>query len=87
MKIRTLGILLAALVMGVGLSANAQIWKEGQTLRIGHRGARGLVDENTMESFKKAIEIGVDDIEFDIQRTKDGVFVVISRVASPVVFN
>jgi glycerophosphoryl diester phosphodiesterase len=60
----------------LGFSAQAQVWKQSTTLRIGHRGARGLVDENTLESFKKAIEIGVDDVEFDIQRTKDGVFVI-----------
>jgi glycerophosphoryl diester phosphodiesterase len=43
---------------------------------IGHRGARNLAHENTLESFKKAIEIGIDMIEFDIRRTKDDVLIV-----------
>lgn len=45
------------------------------TEHIGHRGARALSDENTLESLKLAVELGVTMIEFDIQRTKDGVFV------------
>ena len=35
-------------------------------LRIGHRGARGYEPENTILSFRKAIELGVDMIEFDV---------------------
>jgi glycerophosphoryl diester phosphodiesterase len=48
----------------------------GKTLKIGHRGARALSDENTLESLKLAVELGVDMLEFDIQRTSDGVFVI-----------
>ena len=36
------------------------------TLSIGHRGAKGYVEENTLESINKAIELGVDGIEIDI---------------------
>lgn len=43
---------------------------------IGHRGARGLVTENTLESFQKAIDLGVDGIEFDVWTSKDGVAIV-----------
>lgn len=43
---------------------------------IGHRGARGLAPENTIASFKKAIEHGVDGIEFDLHVTKDGIVIV-----------
>lgn len=74
---KVLGIIVAMVLFAAGVSAQAQIWKNGGTLKIGHRGARALVDENTLESLKQAIEIGVDTVEFDIQRTKDGVFVVI----------
>lgn len=42
---------------------------------IGHRGAAGLALENTIPSFKKAIEVGVEAFEFDIHETKDGRFV------------
>ena len=33
---------------------------------IGHRGAAGLAPENTLPSFQKAIDLGVDAIELDI---------------------
>jgi glycerophosphoryl diester phosphodiesterase len=42
---------------------------------IGHRGARGLEPENTMRSFRKALELGVDYIECDVHMTKDGYIV------------
>lgn len=34
---------------------------------IGHRGAMGLAPENTLLSFRTALELGVDGIEFDVQ--------------------
>lgn len=43
---------------------------------IGHRGARNLCRENTIESFSKAVELGVYGIEFDVRLTKDLVPVV-----------
>jgi glycerophosphoryl diester phosphodiesterase len=46
-------------------------------LRIGHRGARAYEPENTLRSFKKALEIGVDAVEFDVRKTKDNHLVVI----------
>lgn len=39
---------------------------------IGHRGAKGLAPENTISSFKKAEELGVDMIETDLRRGKNG---------------
>jgi glycerophosphoryl diester phosphodiesterase len=46
-------------------------------LRIGHRGARAYTPENTLASFKKALEIGVDAVELDVRKTKDNQLVVI----------
>jgi len=46
-------------------------------LKIGHRGAKGLETENTLESFKKALELNVNAIEFDVRKTKDNAFIVI----------
>jgi glycerophosphoryl diester phosphodiesterase len=46
-------------------------------LRIGHRGARAYAPENTLMSFKKALEIGVDAVELDVRKTNDGQIVVI----------
>ncbi|MBI3624316.1 glycerophosphodiester phosphodiesterase [Candidatus Saccharibacteria bacterium] len=43
-----------------------------KTTIIGHRGAAGLVTENTLASFKKAEELGVDFIELDTRKTQDG---------------
>ena len=42
----------------------------------GHRGARGLLPENTIPSFRKALEIGVTTLECDMAITKDGVVVI-----------
>jgi len=46
-------------------------------LKIGHRGAKAYAPENTIASFKKALELGVDMVEFDIRLTKDRYPVVI----------
>jgi glycerophosphoryl diester phosphodiesterase len=42
----------------------------------GHRGARGLLPENTLPAFEKAIELGVTTLELDVGVTKDGVVVI-----------
>lgn len=46
-------------------------------LRIGHRGAKAYEPENTILSFKRALELGVNAVELDVRRTKDGEIVVI----------
>ncbi|HZY80952.1 MAG TPA: glycerophosphodiester phosphodiesterase family protein [Cyclobacteriaceae bacterium] len=45
-------------------------------LKIAHRGASGYELENSMSAFKKAIELGVDLVELDLQLTKDDQLVV-----------
>jgi glycerophosphoryl diester phosphodiesterase len=40
--------------------------REHGPLRIGHRGAAALAPENTLRSFRAAVEAGVDLIEFDV---------------------
>ncbi len=42
----------------------------------GHRGARGLFPENTLEGFRAALAIGVDTFELDVGLTADGIAVV-----------
>ena len=37
----------------------------------GHRGARGLAPENTLQAFRKALEVGVNTLELDIVVSKD----------------
>jgi glycerophosphoryl diester phosphodiesterase len=46
-------------------------------LNIGHRGAKGHVAENTLASFQKALELGVDAIEFDVHQCASGEIVII----------
>ena len=46
-------------------------------LTIAHRGHSIAVPENTLEAYRRAIELGVDMIECDVNRTKDGVLVMI----------
>ena len=45
-------------------------------LKIGHRGACGYAPENTLKSFQKAIDLGVDMIELDVQLCKSGELIV-----------
>lgn len=44
---------------------------------IAHRGASAYAPENTFAAFEKAVELGADFIELDIQITKDGKLAVI----------
>ena len=60
-----------ALLALLGLSMTAQ----GIEIQ-GHRGARGLLPENTLPSFERAVELGVDVLELDLGMTRDGVPVV-----------
>ena len=46
-------------------------------LKIGHRGAKGYLAENTLESIQKSLNFGVDAIEIDVHRCKTGELVVI----------
>lgn len=48
---------------------------EGRVLRIGHRGAAALEPENTLRSFERAIELGVDFVELDVLDLSDGTLV------------
>lgn len=46
-------------------------------LKIGHRGACGHEPENTLRSFRKALELGVDGVELDVHICASGEPVVI----------
>lgn len=48
-----------------------------QPLLLGHRGASAHAPENTLRAFRRALELGADGIECDIQRTADGELVII----------
>ena len=46
-------------------------------LKIGHRGAKGYVAENTFASFQKAIDLNVDGIELDVHISSNKIPVII----------
>lgn len=48
-----------------------------QPLVWAHRGASGYAPENTLAAFQKAVDLGADGVELDIQLTKDDQIVVI----------
>lgn len=61
-----------ALALGMGLSTAG-----AQSVDVqGHRGARGLVPENTLAGFEHAVRLGVTTLELDLGLTRDGVLVV-----------
>ncbi len=69
---------------GAGPAARVLAWPAAFLLSLaahafdlqGHRGARGLLPENTLPAFQKALDLGVDTIECDMAITKDGVVVI-----------
>lgn len=67
---RTLHRILA--VCAAALAAQAAAAFDAQ----GHRGARGLLPENTLPAFERALQVGVHTLELDIGVTADGVAVV-----------
>ena len=66
------GVAIACLACAAGL-ATAE--PQGFDLQ-GHRGARGLHPESSLEGFREALAIGVTTLEMDVGTTKDGVVVV-----------
>jgi len=50
---------------------------ENRPLIIAHRGAKAYAPENTMASFKLAVESKADGVEFDIKFTKDMEIIII----------
>ena len=46
-------------------------YSNGELIKIGHRGAPSLAHENTLASFTKAIEAGMEGIELDVQYSAD----------------
>lgn len=72
----------ATLVLAAVVLAGAAVWEgvamtTAQAFELqGHRGARGLMPENTLAGFAKALSIGVTTLELDVGVTSDGIVVV-----------
>lgn len=68
--------LLLGFLLLISISVNA-VAQTTRTVEIeGHRGARGLLPENTIPSFLKALEYGVEWVELDLAVSADGKLVV-----------
>ena len=77
MKSLTLRILLLVIPSAVFSQSKAIFPKTPNNfIIIAHRGFHADVPENTLESLRKAIELGVDYVEVDIRTTLEGVPVV-----------
>ena len=48
----------------------------GPAIKIGHRGAAGHAPENTLLSIETALSLGVDAVEIDVHRSRDGHLIV-----------
>jgi glycerophosphoryl diester phosphodiesterase len=74
-------VFLAASVLSAAVTTSIYIpsalGAEHKPLVIAHRGGRKTTPENTLASFKHAIESGADGIELDIHKCKSGELVVI----------
>lgn len=69
---RFLTALLGTALLSFSLAASAQ-----KTIDLqGHRGARGLLAENTLPSFALALQTGVSTLELDVVVTRDDVLVI-----------
>ncbi|CAA9571511.1 MAG: Glycerophosphoryl diester phosphodiesterase [uncultured Truepera sp.] len=53
------------------------------TLLLGHRGVRGSLPENSLAAFKAALDAGLDGLETDLQRSRDGHLVLIHDFSLP----
>ncbi|MGB3948751.1 MAG: glycerophosphodiester phosphodiesterase [Bacteroidia bacterium] len=69
--------LLTLLSFSIIIACSAPSEKKENTMttndfdKQGHRGCRGLMPENTIPAFKKAIDLGVNTLEMDVVITKD----------------
>ena len=76
-------IILFALLF-IGVYKYQRNWKpvyplfytNGELIKIGHRGAPTLAHENTLASFNKAVETGMNGVELDVQYSADKQLVV-----------
>lgn len=65
----------AVAVLSAPPAAAAEQPEHARIVNTAHRGAMGHAPENTLAAFRLGIEQGADLIESDVQRTKDGVLV------------
>ncbi|NLU67522.1 glycerophosphodiester phosphodiesterase family protein [Streptomyces sp. HNM0574] len=72
-----LGLSSLALTVVPAHASSQQEQKSDPPLTVAHRGASGHAPENTLAAVQKAHELGIEWVENDVQRTKDGELVVV----------
>jgi glycerophosphoryl diester phosphodiesterase len=77
-------LLIPAVIAGLSGGCNPSAGERSPTttgelpmIVIGHRGASGYAPEHTFASYDRAMELGADYLEQDLQMTRDGVLVVL----------
>ncbi len=72
MKTDTICIMLIGLIICFSCGNLSQLKKAKNTIdKQGHRGCRGLMPENTIPAFIKAVDLGVNTLEMDLVITND----------------
>lgn len=72
MKTKSIFFILLGLTIFFSCSNLSQFTKERNTIdKQGHRGCRGLMPENTIPAFLKAVDLGVNTLEMDLVITSD----------------
>jgi glycerophosphoryl diester phosphodiesterase len=75
--LRTPRLCLALLVTGCNWLEVTDSPASRKPVVIAHRGASATVPEHTVSAYDRAIATGADYLELDVQRTRDGVLVVV----------
>jgi len=73
---RTAYLCLIVIALGMGTPPTVIAADSDEIDVIGHRGARGVLPENTLPAFAHALAAGVDALELDVGLSRDGVVVV-----------
>lgn len=72
MKTTLTFLCLAGLLLGCAGPKNVRMNTRPVFDKEGHRGARGLMPENTLAAMKTAVDLGVTTLEMDVVLTSDG---------------
>ncbi len=76
-KIALITFISVIFVVSCSYKIDKELHKEKKVIVIAHRGASGYAPENTLASMKKAIELGADMSELDVQETADGKLIIL----------
>lgn len=73
----TIGVVGAVSLVSSPPAVAAERPEHVEIVNTAHRGAMGHAPENTLAAFELGVEQGADLVEADVQRTKDGVLVLV----------